>query len=83
VTRRPRLVSLAATTATLAAMTIVGLSGSAGATPHQGYLRLKGSAVPFTGHVRPIGAVAGSARLTIQVWCGRATWPRRSSMRPR
>src|SRR5215472_16839760 len=68
VTRRPRLVSLAAATATVAAMTIVGLSGSAGATPHQGYLQLKGSAVPFTGHDRAIGAVAGSARLTIQVW---------------
>jgi subtilase family serine protease len=49
-------------------MTIVGLSGSAGATPHQGYLRLAGSAVPFTRHNREIGAVAGSTRLTIQVW---------------
>ena len=53
-TRRPRLVSLAAATATVAAMTIVGMSGSAGATPRQGYLRLAGSAVPFTGHDRAI-----------------------------
>jgi subtilase family serine protease len=68
VTRRPRLVSLTAATATAAAMTIVGLSGSAGATPRHDYLQLAGSTVPFTGHVRAIGAVAGSARLTIQVW---------------
>jgi subtilase family serine protease len=65
---RPRLVSLAAVTATAAAMTLVSLSGVAGATQRQGYLRLAGSAVPFTGHNRAIGAVAGSARLTIQVW---------------
>lgn len=49
-------------------MTIVGLSGSAGATPRHGYLHLAGSAVPFTGHDRATGALAGSQRLTIQVW---------------
>ena len=58
-TRRPRLVSLAAATATVAAMTIAGLSGSAGATPRQGYLRLAGTAVPAGGHGPAIGAVAG------------------------
>ncbi|MBV9384485.1 MAG: hypothetical protein JOY82_10650 [Streptosporangiaceae bacterium] len=66
--RRRRLVSFGAATATVAAMTIGGLSGSAGAAPGPGYLRLAGSAVPFTSHVRATGAVAGSARLTIQVW---------------
>ena len=49
-------------------MTIVGLSGSAGATPRHDYLQLAGSAVPFTGHDRATGAMAGSQRLTIQVW---------------
>ena len=66
--RRRRLVSLSAATATVAAMTIVSLSGSAGAAPRQGYLRLAGSVAPFTSHARPVGAVAGSARLTIQIW---------------
>jgi subtilase family serine protease len=66
--RRRRLVSLAAATATVAAMTIVSVSGSAAAAPRQGYLRLAGSVAPFTGHGRPVSAVAGSARLTIQVW---------------
>ena len=49
-------------------MTIVSLSGSAGAAPRAGYLRLAGSVAPFTSHGRPTGAVAGSMRLTIQVW---------------
>ena len=49
-------------------MTIVGLSGSAGATPRHDYLQLAGSAVPFTGHDRATGAMAGSQLLTIQVW---------------
>jgi subtilase family serine protease len=49
-------------------MTIVSLSSSAGATPRQGYLRLAGSAAPFTGHARPAGPVAGSVPLTIQIW---------------
>jgi subtilase family serine protease len=68
VIRRPRLVSLAAAATTVAAMTMVSLSGSAGATPRQGYLRLAGSAVPAAGHGPEIGAVTGSARLTVQVW---------------
>ena len=40
-------------------MTIVSLSGPAGAAPHQGYLRLAGSAAPFTSHSRAISVVAG------------------------
>jgi subtilase family serine protease len=68
VSRSRRLVGLAAATATAAAMTIVSLSGSAGAAPKPGYLRLAGSAAPFTSHGRAAGAVAGSVRLTIQVW---------------
>jgi subtilase family serine protease len=68
VSRRRRLVSLGAATATVAAMTIVSFSGSAGAAPGASYFRLAGSAVPFTSHDRATGAVAGSVRLTIQVW---------------
>jgi subtilase family serine protease len=49
-------------------MMIVSLSGSSWAAPRGGYLRLAGSVAPFTGHGRVAGAVAGSARLTIQVW---------------
>jgi subtilase family serine protease len=49
-------------------MTIVSLSGSAGAAPRESYLRLAGSVAPFTSHGRPTGAVADSTRLTIQVW---------------
>ena len=66
--RKRRLVSLAAATAAVAAMTIVSLSSSAGAAPRQGYLRLADSAAPFISHARALSPVAGSARLTIQVW---------------
>jgi subtilase family serine protease len=68
VSRRWRLVKVTATTATVAAMAVGSLSGAAMAAPRQGYLRLAGSAAPFTSHGRAIGAVAGSTRLTIQVW---------------
>ncbi len=67
-TSRWRLVSLTAATATVAAVTIVSLSSSAGAAPHQGPVRLAGSVAPFTSHSRVTGAVTGSQRLTIQVW---------------
>jgi subtilase family serine protease len=63
-----RLTSLAAATATVAAMTIVSLSGSAVAASGQDYLPLAGSAAPFVSAGRPVGAVPGSQRLTIQVW---------------
>ena len=66
--KRRRLVSLVAVTATAAAMTIVSSSASAGAAPRPGYLRLAGSAAPFTSHTRATGMVAGSTRLTVQVW---------------
>ncbi|HEY1640590.1 MAG TPA: protease pro-enzyme activation domain-containing protein [Streptosporangiaceae bacterium] len=49
-------------------MTTVGLSGPAGAAPRPDYVRLAGSAAPFTSHSRVTGAMAGSARLTVQVW---------------
>ena len=67
-TSRWRLASLTAATATVAAMTIVSLSGSAGAAPPQGTVRLAGSEAPFASQGRATGAVAGAQRLTIQVW---------------
>jgi subtilase family serine protease len=66
--RRLRLVSLAATTATVAATTIMSLSGSAVAAPRPDYQPLADSAAPFTSHSSATGAVAGASRLTIQVW---------------
>jgi subtilase family serine protease len=63
-----RLISLAATTTTVAAMTIVSLSGSAVAAPRQDYLQLAGSAAPFTSYGRATSAVAGPTQLTVQVW---------------
>jgi len=66
--RRWRIASLTAAAATAAAMTVVSAGGPAGAAPGPGYTRLAGSAAPFTSHGHAIGAVAGSARLTIQIW---------------
>ncbi len=67
--KRQRLVSLAAVTSTVAAMTVVGMSGSAvGAATGPSYLRLPGSTVPFTSHTHAISAVDRSTPLTIQVW---------------
>src|SRR6185437_770236 len=68
VSTRRRLVSLGVATATTAAMTIVSMSGSAGAASGPSYQRLAGSAAPFASYGRATGAVAGSVPLTIQVW---------------
>src|SRR5580692_1650821 len=65
---RHRLVSFGAATATIAAMTIVGMTGSAGAASPPSYVPLAGSVTPFTSHVRATSAVTGSAQVTIQVW---------------
>jgi subtilase family serine protease len=63
-----RLASVAGATAMVAGLTIVSLTGSAGASSSPGYTRLGGSAAPFTSHARVTGAVAGSVKLSIQVW---------------
>jgi subtilase family serine protease len=65
--KRRRLASLAVT-ATVAAMTIVSISSSARAAPRQGYLLLAGSTAPFISQARVVSPMAGSARLTVQVW---------------
>ena len=47
----------------------VGAGGPAGASPGPGgYTPLPGSVAPFVTHTRATGSVAGSGRLTIQVW---------------
>jgi subtilase family serine protease len=53
---------------TLMAGTTAGLSAPAGAASGPAYQPLAGSAAPFTSHRQATGAVAGSTRLTIQVW---------------
>ena len=55
-------------TATLLGMTILGATGPAGAASRPAMTHLAGSVAPFTSHSRATGNVAGSTRLTIQVW---------------
>jgi subtilase family serine protease len=67
--RTRKLVSVIGATATVAGMAVVGAGGSAGASPvSRGYQPLPGSVAPFVTHTRSTGSVAGSDRLTIQVW---------------
>jgi subtilase family serine protease len=49
-------------------LTLAGATGVAAASPHPGVAALPESTAPFTAHSRVIGDVAGSQRLTIQVW---------------
>jgi subtilase family serine protease len=62
--------AIGATVAMAGAMglTSVGASGLAQAAPRPAGTTLAGSVAPFTSHTPVIGAVAGSTRLTIQVW---------------
>ena len=61
--------SVIGATATVAGVCVVGASGAAGASPApRGDVPLRGSVAPFATHTRATGAVAGSDRLTIQVW---------------
>jgi subtilase family serine protease len=55
-------------TAAVAGLTIVGVSGPAGASPRPASVTLRGSVAPFTSQSRVIGNAAGSAKLSIQVW---------------
>ncbi|MGO8959848.1 MAG: protease pro-enzyme activation domain-containing protein [Streptosporangiaceae bacterium] len=65
--RQRWLASLGAT-ATLAGLTIVSLTGTAGAAPSPHSVRLAGSVAPFTSSSRAIGPVDGAVRLSVQVW---------------
>ncbi len=64
---RRRLIGAVGATAAMAGMTIVGAAGPASAST-SGSVPLPGSVPAFALHVRPSGTVAGSTRLTIQVW---------------
>jgi subtilase family serine protease len=55
-------------TATLAGLTIVSFTGSAGAAPAPHFTRLAGSAPSFTRTSPAIGAVSAGTRLSVQVW---------------
>src|ERR1700733_1431311 len=48
--------------------TTAAAGGIAAASGRPADVILAGSAVPFASHTRPTGDVAGSARLTIEVW---------------
>ena len=65
--RARMLVAVLGAAAVTAGMT-AGASGLAQASPGPAGKILAGSAVPFTSHARPTGAVPGSLRLTIQLW---------------
>ena len=65
---QPRLISLASAVVAAAALTAVAVGGSASAAPRPDYQRLGASAVPFTSHNTSAGPMAGTTRLTIQIW---------------
>jgi subtilase family serine protease len=54
--------------AALVALTTVGVSGLAQASPRPAESVLAGSTAPFTSHTKIIGYVAGSKALTVQLW---------------
>ena len=55
-------------TATVAGLTIVSFTGTAGASPSPHSVRLAGSVASFTSSSRAIGPVNGAVRLSVQVW---------------
>ncbi len=55
-------------TATLAGLTIVSFTGTAGASPSPQSVRLAGSVAPFATSSRAIGPVSGATRLSVQIW---------------
>ena len=65
--RQRWLASLGAT-ATVAGLTIVSFTGTAGASPSPQTVRLAGSVAPFTSSSRAIGPVSGAVRLSVQIW---------------
>jgi subtilase family serine protease len=68
---RMRAGGVALSAATVAALVAAGGSGAAQASPsgpRPAETVLAGSAVPFTSHARVTGYVAGSQRLTVQLW---------------
>jgi len=66
--RTRTLVAAFGATAAMAGMTLVGGMGAAGASARPAVTPLAGSAVPFTSQTQATGDVAGSTKLSIQVW---------------
>jgi subtilase family serine protease len=64
---RRRMIGAVGATAAMASMTLVAAAGSASAST-SGSVPLAGSVPAFALHVKPTGTVAGSTKLTIQVW---------------
>ena len=63
------MVSVVGATATVIGVCVVGAGGTAGASSAPtGYVPLRGSVAAFTTHTRATGVVAGSERLTTQMW---------------
>jgi subtilase family serine protease len=66
--RTRTIIATIGATAATAAMTILGASGPAGASATPAQMRLPGSVAPFVSHTPATGAVAGSQKLSIQMW---------------
>src|SRR6201996_2558971 len=62
------LTGVVAASVTAAGLTVVGTGTQALAGPAPAYTTITGTAVPFTSHTKVVGTVAGSTKLTIQVW---------------
>ena len=62
------LTGVFAASVTAAGLTVVGTGTQALAGPAPAYTTITGTAVPFTSHTKVVGTVAGSTKLTIQVW---------------
>ncbi|HYZ52391.1 MAG TPA: S53 family peptidase [Streptosporangiaceae bacterium] len=62
------LAGVIASAVAMAGISVAGLSTPAHAGQKPAYTPIAGSSVPFTSHTRVIGTVAGSTKLTIQVW---------------
>src|SRR5579871_3967966 len=64
---RRRMIGAIGATAAMASMTLVAAAGSANAST-SGNVPLTGSVPAFALHFKPTGTVAGSTKVTIQVW---------------
>jgi subtilase family serine protease len=68
VSRTPRLIGAAGAVAVVIGMTMIGVSGAAGAGSAPAYSRVAGSVAPFAASAQVIGAVPSSRPLTVQLW---------------
>ena len=66
--RTPRVIGAAGAVAVAIGMTMIGVSGAAGAGSAPAYSRVAGSVAPFAASAQVIGAVPSSRPLTVQLW---------------